>query len=87
MIGNKIISDRKSVFNKIDIASISVRKFNLDICEEPCVQELKCVCLPIFPQDILDSLSKLEINSNSASKSLKSLLSGQKMRFDEEDDF
>ena len=27
-------SDIKSVFNKIDIASISVRKFNLDICED-----------------------------------------------------
>ena len=27
-------SDIKSVFNKIDIASISVRKFNLDVCEE-----------------------------------------------------
>ena len=36
VVGNKIISDKKSVFNKIDITSISVRKFNLDICEEPC---------------------------------------------------
>jgi hypothetical protein len=82
-MGNKIISDKKSVFNKIDINSISVRKFNLDICEKPCIQqqfhnittELKRVCLPIFSQDILDSLSKLDINSNSASKSLQSLLS------------
>ena len=55
VVGNKIISDKKSVFNKIDITSISVRKFNLDICEEPCIQqqfynmkELKRVCLPIF---------------------------------------
>jgi len=31
-------SDIKSVFNKIDIASISVRKFNLDICEESNIQ-------------------------------------------------
>jgi hypothetical protein len=37
VVGNKIISDKKSVFNKIDITSISVRKFNLDICEEPCM--------------------------------------------------
>ena len=36
-LGNKIISDKKSVFNKIYITSISVRKFNLDICEEPCI--------------------------------------------------
>jgi hypothetical protein len=36
-LGNKVISDKKSVFNKIDINSISVRKFNLDICEKPCI--------------------------------------------------
>lgn len=86
----RLTSDIKSVFNKIDIASISVRKFNLDVCEEQnlqipshCLQgrtdefvcqrdikqELKRVCLPIFPQDILDRLNQLEINSSSASKS------------------
>ena len=35
LVGQKVITDKKSVFNKIDINSISVRKFNLDICEEP----------------------------------------------------
>lgn len=29
-----LVSDKKSVFNKIDINSISVRKFNLDVCED-----------------------------------------------------
>lgn len=29
------VSDPKSVFNKVDINSISVRKFNLDGCEDP----------------------------------------------------
>jgi hypothetical protein len=37
--GQKMISDKKSVFNKIDITSISVRKFNLDICESPCIEQ------------------------------------------------
>ena len=33
-IKNVQVSDPKSVFNKVDINSISVRKFNLDGCEE-----------------------------------------------------
>jgi hypothetical protein len=66
---------------QLDIASISVRKFNLDGCEdhqpekstwEDCpprrlgfslTRPLKKVCLPIFPLDILESLSALEISS------------------------
>lgn len=91
-------SDIKSVFNKIDIASISVRKFNLDICEDTNIQipphcqqraedkqELKRVCLPIFTQDILDSLNQLEIKSSSASKSLQSLMSNKKNKFSIDD--
>lgn len=81
---NNKVSDPKSVFNKVDINSISVRKFNLDGCEEqPQVFDFSNqaggqekmvmrVCLPIFTQDILDSLNMLDLNS-SASKSLKSV--------------
>jgi hypothetical protein len=64
------------VFNKIDINSISVRKFNLDVCEDPnqlefekpIIENIKRVCLPIFTQDILESLNCLDIGS-SAGKS------------------
>jgi hypothetical protein len=56
------VSERKSLFNKIDINSISVRKFNLDICEDPNNSNTnhqehhyysgqpntRRVCLPIF---------------------------------------
>jgi len=67
------VSDKKSVFYKIDINSISVRKFNLDVCEDNQVEngvfdknpiDLKRVCLPIFTLDILESLNCLDINSS-----------------------
>lgn len=67
------VSDKKSVFYKIDINSISVRKFNLDVCEDNQIEngvfeknglDLKRVCLPIFTLDILESLNCLDINSS-----------------------
>ena len=64
------VSDKKSVFNKIDINSISVRKFNLDVCEDQensnfeKFLDYKRVCLPIFPKDILESFNCLDINSS-----------------------
>ena len=65
----------KMPFDNIDINSINVRKFNLDICEDQnqdapsAGSEIKRVCLPIFAYDILKSMNDLDINS-SASKSL-----------------
>ena len=71
------MSDIKSVFNKIDINSIQVRKFNLDVCEdhqnETQQWEQMRVCLPIFTQDILDSLNLLDINSYTSSASKKGI--------------
>lgn len=70
------VDKKSSVFNKIDINSISVRKFNLDGCDDchPPIFEkvgeshVKRVCLPILAQDILDSFNLLDLGS-SASKS------------------
>lgn len=65
-----LVSDKKSVFNKIDINSISVRKFNLDVCEDQAeggfekYLDYKRVCLPIFSMDILESFNCLDINSS-----------------------
>ena len=65
-----MVSDKKSVFNKIDINSISVRKFNLDVCEDQAeggfekYLDNKRVCLPIFSMDILESFNCLDINSS-----------------------
>ena len=49
----KQVSNPKSVFNKIDINSISVRKFNLDGFDDPTFARKEettkmLVCLPIF---------------------------------------
>lgn len=74
---------KQSPFNdNIDITSINVRKFNLDICEDQNHQEsnnahsagymgseIRRVCLPIFAYDILKSMNDLDINS-STSKSM-----------------
>lgn len=66
------------MFNKIDINSIQVRKFNLDGCEDHPGEVFEKhtptpmlrVCLPIFTQDILDSLNCLDLNSSNSKSHL-----------------